>query len=554
MNRNEFMGILAYRRSQSLVHPTAYLDPYTGPWTENEAIHLMRRLCFGSRKEDIDQMLAKGLAKSLADLLTPDANPVPPVNIYSTAQKPDPDVPFGQSFVNAPLNGALPPEYYQARNDVFKAWWVGNMLRQAPNITEKMTLFWHNHFALEADKVQFAQAMHQYYMLLRNNCLGNFKTLAKAITVNPAMLRYLNGYLNSKSAPDENYARELQELFTVGKGPDSKYTEDDVKAAAKILTGYRINPLVMPMTYYFDFTQHDTSNKSFSSFYKNKVITGKFLGQGEQELDELISMLFDNVETARHICRKIYRFFVYYEIDDLIETNVIRPLADYCIQQNFEIKKVLERLFSSQHFFDVAVHGCVIKSPLDYAVGICREFDIAFPKVVDDASLIQQYLAWGGIATLAAYQGLQIAEPPVVAGWQAWYQQPQYHEIWVNADSLANRNTVAQNLTSPNGIEFLGIKLKMDPTLFTLKLTRAESADFLVRDAVKYLYNYPLSDTSYAYFKSFLISGYPDDSYWTTAWKFFKANPNDAMARAGVETRLNALYREIILQAEYQLS
>ena len=233
---------------------------------------------------------------------------------------------------------------------------------------------------------------------------------------------------------------------------------------------------------------------------------------------------------------------------------MIRPLADYLVQQNFEIKKVLERLFSSQHFFDTSVHGCVIKSPLDYAVGLCREFDISFPVAVDDATLIQQYIAWGGVATLAAYQGLQIAEPPVVAGWQAWYQQPQYHEIWVNADSLANRNTVAQNLTSPNGIDILGIKLKMDPTVFTLKLPGAESADQLVRDAVLYLYNYPLSDTSYAYFKSFLITGYPDDSYWTAAWKFFKANPNDAMARSAVESRLSALYREIILQAEYQLS
>ncbi|MGB4970360.1 MAG: DUF1800 family protein, partial [Saprospiraceae bacterium] len=465
-----------------------------------------------------------------------------------------PDIAFGESFVNAPINAALPAEYYQARTDVLKAWWVGNMIRQNPTITEKMTFFWHNHFAVEADTIQIAQAMHQYYKLIHENCLGNFKTLAKLISINPGMLRYLNGYLNSHTAPDENYARELQELFTVGKGPDSKYTEGDVKAAAKILTGYRINPFVMPLSYYFDFSQHDTTIKQFSAFYNNKVIVGKFFAAGEQELDELITMLFDNIETARHICRKLYRFFVYYEIDDTIETNVIHPLADYLKQQNFEIKKVLERLFSSQHFYDVATVGCVIKSPLDYAVGMCREFSIAFPVPVNDATLINQYVSWGAIASLSAYQGLNVGEPPVVAGWQAWYQQPQFHEIWINADSLANRNRVAENVNSPKGIEFLNLSLKIDPTIFAAQMPNPRSAIELVKDSVSFLYNYELSDKSYNYFKSNLISGYPDDSYWTLAWEQFAANPNDPALRNAVTTRLSALYREILSQAEYHLS
>lgn len=554
MNRSEFIQIWKARRTALMPSPTAALDPYNGPWTKREAIHLLRRVTFGLKKQDVDKVVAQGLQAALNDLLVVDAIPDPPLNIYSTAQKPDPDIPFGQTFVNAPINAALPPEYYQSRRDVLKAWWVGNMIRQNCNITEKMTFFWHNHFAVASETIQIAQLMHQYYKLLRDNCLGNFKTLAKLISINPAMLRYLNGYLNSKAAPDENYARELQELFTIGKGPDSNYTESDVKAAAKILTGFRINPLVMPATYYFDFTQHDTSNKQFSAFYKNKLITGKILTQGEQELDELITMLFDNKETARHICRKLYRFFVYYDINDQIEQNIIIPLADYLIQQNFEIKKVLEKLFSSQHFYDVANRGCVIKDPLDYAVGMCREFDIAFPNPVDAASLINQYIGWGSIGALAAYQGLSVGEPPVVAGWQAWYQQPQFHEIWINADSLANKNRVAEGVTSPNGVIVLTVALKIDPTIFAAQMPIPSSAIDLVKDSVSYLYNYDLSDKSYNYFKSFLISGYPDDSYWTIAWLSYAANPTDPALKSAVVTRLNALYREIISQAEYHLS
>lgn len=554
MNRNEFFQILSSRRGEYVFSPTAALDPYTGAWTEKEAIHLLKRICFGIKKGDVDVIVAQGLSNSLKGLLTVDALPSPPLNVYSTDQIPDPDVKFGASFANAPINLSLPAQYYNARNDVFKAWWLGNLVNQKLNITEKMTLFWHNHFAIQVNEVQIAQASYQYYTLLRSNCLGNFKQLTKLITLNPAMLRYLNGYLNGKNAPDENYARELQELFTVGKGPDSKYTEDDVKAAAKILTGYRINFLVTPFTYYFDFTQHDTSTKRFSSFYNNKVIVGKFLGQGEQELDELITMLFDNKETALHLCRELYKFFVYYEIDSTIEESIIKPLASILMQNNFEVKEVLRTLFSSQHFYDMANRGCVIKTPLDYAVGIAREFSLELPKPVDDATLLQQYISWGGLASLSAYQGLAIGEPPVVAGWQAWYQLPQFHEIWINADSLASKNSVAQKITSPEGIDFLGVKIKIDPTLFASQMPNPDSADQLVRDSILYLYNYELSQTSYDYFKSFLISGYPNDSYWTTAWEKFEANPNDPVYRNPIETRLNSLFREILLQAEYHLS
>ena len=129
------------------------------------------------------------------------------------------------------------------------------------------------------------------------------------------------------------------------------------------------------------------------------------------------------------------------------------------------------------------------------------EFNIAFPQPVNDVTLINQYLAWGGIASLAAYQGLNIGEPPVVAGWQAWYQQPQYHEIWINADSLANRNRVAENINSPNGVPILTVTLKIDPIEFASQMPNPRSAFDLVKDSVSYLYNHDLSDKSYNFLK-----------------------------------------------------
>lgn len=163
-------------------------------------------------------------------------------------------------------------------------------------------------------------------------------------------------------------------------------------------------------------------------------------------------------------------------------------------------------------------------------------------------------MSWGLVTILAAYQGLNIADPPVVSGWQAWYQAPQFHEIWINADTLANRNKVADNITSPNGIEYLTINLKIDPTLFASQLTNPYSASELVSESVLYLYNYTLSNQSLDYLKSFLISGLPDESYWTQIWTAYIVDPTDPVSKNAAVTRLNALYREIISQAEYHLS
>ena len=129
------------------------------------------------------------------------------------------------------------------------------MINQGTSIHEKMILFWHNHFATETLDIGDARYVYKHHMLLRKYALGNFKEFVKEITIDPAMLRYLNGYLNNKNSPDENYARELQELFTLGKGPKSNYTEGDVKAAARVLTGYTVNATIISSV--FDPNRHD---------------------------------------------------------------------------------------------------------------------------------------------------------------------------------------------------------------------------------------------------------------------------------------------------------
>jgi uncharacterized protein (DUF1800 family) len=387
--------------------------------------------------------------------------------------------------------------------------------------------------------------------LLRRNALGNFKTLVREVTLEPAMLRYLNGYASSKKAPDENYGRELQELFTMGKGPGSHYTEGDVKAAARVLTGYTIN--YKTFTSSFDPHRHDESDKEFSAFYDNHVIRGRKGKEGADELDELLDMLLAREEVSRFVCRKLYRFFVYHEIDDATEKNVIGPLAALFRKKKYEIAPVLEELFRSRHFFDPANYGCMIKSPVDFTVGLCREFGIAFP---DASDCEEQYGLWEQLRNQAAALQQNIGDPPNVAGWQAYYQEPEFDKLWISSDTLPKRNQFTDRMVG-GGFARNGKKIGIDPLVFAAGLSNPGDPDGLIRDSVQALFQVEVSAQELQFIKTnILLSGLVgmvSDHYWTNAWQAYRNKPDDKGARNIVVTRLRSLYKYLMELPEYQL-
>ncbi len=519
------------------------LTPYAGPWTTKQVAHLLKRTMFGAAKSDIDHFLALGISASVDELLTAGATPVPPLNNYNDTTYTDPVVPAGQPWVTAPYDANINAR----RRSSFKAWWTGLMLNQGRSAEEKMTLFWHNHFATETSAVGDARLVYKTNALLRQYALGNFKELVKQVTLDPGMLRYLNGYLNTKNAPDENYGRELQELFTVGKEPAQLFTEDDVQAAAKVLTGYKID--TTNITYYFDSTKHDTGNKQFSAFYNNTVITGQSGANGELELDDLLTMIFNTTQVAEFICRKLYRFFIYYTIDSTVETNIIQPLAAIFRSNNYEIKPVLEALFKSEHFFDELNRGCVIKSPADFFVGGCREFNAAFPDATD---LTLQYYIWKALQLQMATTGMDTGDPPNVAGWPAYYQAPGYYEIWINSDTLPKRTQFA-DLLAVNGYTHAGFTVQFDLLAFVSNLSDPTDPNLVITDTLDILYSIDTDVSLFTYLKSILLSGQATDSYWTTAWNDYVANPGNQTYQAIVETRLKQMFQYLLDLAEYQL-
>ena len=538
------------------------LTPYAGTFGNNELIHLLKRTLFGSTKADIDFFKGKTMLQVVDALLTtPAAQAAPPIKTYGNKTDGTSDgVTAGTTWVTTKENGNFDGE----RRSSLRAWWIGNLISQDRTIFEKIVLFWHNHFATEV--IETAPILgYDNVVMLRKNALGNFKTFVNDVTFQPQMLKYLNGERNSKSVPDENYARELQELFTLGKGTDSQYTEGDVKAAAKLLTGWRIRQVESPVASgkwvwetYLNAGQHDIGTKTFSAFYGGKTITGKAtntVGDALVEFDEMLNMIFDKNEVSKFICRKLYTFFIYYEIDADVEANVITPLATIFRQANYDIKPVLKALLTSEHFFDAANKGCLIKSPIDYVVGIAREFQMDFPTA---ANYTEQYLAWNAFAGEsnkgAASQGQHLGNPPNVAGWPAYYQSPVFHEFWINTDSFPKRVTFVDKFLTNNGIGLGNSKkLIIDVLKFTDQFGNDASDPNKLIDAVlEILYRVPVSTTFKNYAKNILLSGQTSDYYWTDAWDAYKTTPN-ATNTATVNTRLQTFYKLLVDLPEFHL-
>lgn len=556
MDRHDFISAPFTKKAKPIStltishRPQSGLIPYGGVWTENEVIHLLKRTMFGAKKSDIDYFKNLTIEQAVDELVN-DTSPMPdpPVKDYnpSTAATPDTNIAAGTTWVND-VNGD--GTVWFLRTASFKKWWMGLMVNQGRSVREKMTLFWHNHFATETNDVSYSQYIYKHHELLRLQSLGNFKTLTRAVTIDPAMLIYLNGAKNRDGAPDENYARELQELFCCGKGPDSQYTEDDVRAAAKVLTGWRANPA--DNTGYFTLSRHDTSNKQFSAFYNNTVIQGRNTATaGDEELDDLLNMIFNTQEVAKYICRKIYRWFVYYEIDSTVEANIITPLADIFRNNNYEIKPVLLALLKSEHFFDPLSMGCQIKSPVDFAVSACREFNVVFPP---SSNYVENYAFCNYLVYWTTLMQQNIGDPPDVSGWKSYYQAPQFYEIWINSDTLPKRTQFTDTI-SMVGYTYNGFKLMIDGVAFAASLSNPSDPNQLITDSVYYLYRTNLSSSSKNQIKTdILLAGQSSDYYWTNIWNTYIQNPGDITNANLVKTRLMNLYKYLMGLAEYQLA
>ena len=560
MDRRDFLTAKRRKKNKELVHTaqpestrliTSGLNPYSGPWTETEIIHLLKRTMFGAKRSDIVYFKSRTVGQSVDELLNPTApQPAPPIKEYATSTtvgvNADGNIAQGTTWINdINSDGTVQSQ----RQSSYKKWMTGNLINQDRSIREKIVLFWIDHFGNEANDVGVTNWIYKQHDLIRQNALGNFKTMIDLITKDVAMLRYLNGYLNVATAPDENYGRELLELFTIGKGPGSGYNENDVKETAKALTGWQINGTTY--TSFFNSARHSIVNKPFSSFFNNTVITGRTgATAGQLELTDLINMIFNTQEVAKFMVRKFYRYFVYYDIDATTEANIITPLADIFRANNYQIKPVLTTLFKSEHFFDKLSQGCFIKTPADQVIGALREMNAQFPALTDWDT---NYGMWNFFYATMVNTGQNLHDPPNVSGLPAFYQKPLYHEIWINSDSLPKRNQYTDFMIN-TGFTRNGLRVRFDLVPYVSMFYNPGNPNDLIDEAIRFVYrNEVTTETKKLIKTQILLSNQQWDYYWTNAWMAYQASPTTANFNI-VNTRLKQLFQYLFNLAEYQLA
>jgi uncharacterized protein (DUF1800 family) len=382
-----------------------------GRWNYDAAAHLALRVGFGEPPVELEKWANQGLDSTLENLVrTPPPNVPPPDWAYPTR---DEDLLQRiRNPVTAPEDKAQLQRQLNERKAEQMAslvnWWTQRMYNSPAPLAEKMTLFWHGHFATSAEKV------NSYRMWLQNEtlrmyALANFGTLVKAISCDPAMLVWLDLGASQKAHPNENFARELMELFTLGEG---HYTENDIKEAARAFTGYRTDG--QTQEFRFVANQFDPSDKTFMGR------TGPWRG------DEIIDIILAKPQCAKFIAAKLWRFFAY----ENPEPALIDALANKFREARYEIRPLLKIMFASEEFYSDRARNSIVKSPVQYIIQSRRTLGLSAPT---GAPLTFMYRQLG---QLPFY-------PPNVKGWDGG-------KSWINTATLAYRYELARELI--NGV------------------------------------------------------------------------------------------------------
>ena len=522
------------------------MTPYTGPWTKAEAGHLLRRTTFGPTNQQILDAVANGMAATVTTLLQ-----IPAIGDPLAYHPDETIVAQGNSWVDAvyPSGAAAAQTVETARLLSLASWGMERINKEQLTIAEKLCLFWHNHFS--ASFTQDSRATYDYHMLLRSHALGDFKQMVKDVTINPCMLLFLNGATNNVFSPNENYARELLELYTIGKGPQigpgdyTNYTEQDVAEGAKILTGYyvdglRSDTLTDVVSIYNDIL-HDQSTKTLSSHFGGATITPN----GANEYSDYIDVIFQQDEVAHFICRKLYRYFVNYDLTAAVETTVITEMANTLIANGYTILPVLTELFSSEHFYDISVRGALIKGPLDmlYSMLNSTSSQPAFGLATDYEMQLNIY--W-----FAETLGQAYAAPPSVAGWPAYYQEPSYSKLWVNATHMKTRSDASTWMTVFTGIPVNGDNFKVDALAFLDGLSAPWDAPTVIDDMAD-VFGPKGIDAVQKLMLKLILTGGASDNDWTIEHSDYVNNPGNATFSDPIRTRVEATLARLFQMPEF---
>jgi uncharacterized protein (DUF1800 family) len=375
--------------------PRRAWEPYkpssADPWDLKKVGHLYRRAAFGASWSDLEAGLKDGPDKSIDKLLQ--GGP-------------------GQDAFDKET-GRLADNIKRANSgQQARAWWLYRMLYSPHRLREKMTLFWHNHFATSNAKVNNAGYMLGQYELMRRHALGNFRPLLQEMSKDPAMMVWLDTSLSKKGMPNENYARELMELFSLGIG---HYTEKDIREGARAFTGWEIKD----GQGVFNPKQHDDGEKTFLGK------TGDFKGE------DIVNICLDQKSAPHFLCGKLYRFLISEMAPPAPE--LIEPLAEQFRKSDYDFGALVKTVLRSNLFFGAAAYRSRIKAPVDFALGIVRG--------------LEGKTGTTALAAILEELGQNVFYPPSVKGWDGG-------PTWLNGQTLLTRQNLTLALTSTEDNRF----------------------------------------------------------------------------------------------------
>ena len=487
MNRREFLWRIVRHKPGQPLATSSGLDPYRPdlPLSQEDALHLLRRTTFGVSRADLGRATHMTPGQAVAALFSNTSAPTPPR--WATVD------PTTESFPSADAR----VQEYNRRYAELQQWWLQLMISDGFSIREKLVFFWHNHYCSDYLKVYYPQYMYLQNQTFRQMAWGNVRELARAMVADPAMLIYLDNVVSIKGNPNENFARELLELFTLGV---NNYTEHDIVEAARALTGWRIQG----MRGVFNPQLWDPGIK-------------EFLGQrGAFNADDIIRIIFEQEQAARFIATKIYRTFVY----DVPNPDIVEQLAQILRSNNFELRPMLEVLLTSEHFFDHQLRGAVIKSPIDFMVGMCRQLNFT-----------QLPLSYG--VERMAKLTLELLFPPTVEGWKG-------HHLWINTNTYPLRERIAEYfIEGKRNDNFQNFPAAPDVRAFAQSFESSSSARDFVRDVARFLLPLEPGQNTQQYLLDALLLGAPE-------YEWSLSMPN-------VELRIRSLLKAIMTLPEYQL-
>jgi uncharacterized protein (DUF1800 family) len=401
--------------------------------TYDEAAHLLRRMGFGGPPDEIDGLVARGREGSVDHLIN-----------YSQI-----DNKAMEDLIAASFDFTDVRDNRRINQGEIRRLWFTRMVYTRRQFEEKMTLFWHNHFATALSKVQDV-AMYNQNVTLRNNALERFDTLLKKVAEDPAMLIWLDGITNVLGSPNENFGRELQELFTMGINDvvtgEANYTENDVKEIARSFTGYNFrinrNATSIENLYQFSINPARRDNTAKTVYGQTANFTG----------DDIITIVAARRSTARYLVKKLFDFFVYPISSSSADKQTVEKFANVYVSSNHSMKELVRAIFVSDEFYSERARFGLVKQPVEFIVGAIRMLSAQY---VPGTNTGERADTSNILASFSRAMGEDIYNPPDVAGWEL-------NLGWVNTASLLERFNFTNQLLTTRRTDRSGIFITND--------------------------------------------------------------------------------------------